>query len=62
MLRRNFRIELLLFLPDAVELKSFISFQLQDVRWDDLLNRRVKPPFKPKVVSLFWLNEVIASV
>ena len=27
----------------------------RDVKWKDLEERKVKPPFKPKIVSLLWL-------
>lgn len=37
-----------------MEIKNHVFFSV--INWDDLINKKVTPPFNPNVVSIFLLN------
>lgn len=37
-----------------MEIKNHVFFSV--INWDDLINKKITPPFNPNVVSIFLLN------
>lgn len=57
LLRRNVSLRLGASAKDAAEVKEQLFFKC--INFDDLLQRKIKPPFVPKIVSFISFNFVV---
>lgn len=46
----NFRPSKFMFLSQQMEIKNHVFFSV--INWDDLINKKITPPFNPNVVSI----------